>query len=279
MMTAAAITPAPLRLPQLRAAHGTSAWWDVAFLFGALFAITLCFYLIDERTLHGMSVWAKPLKFQASLGIHFATLALLAHLLPRSRREGRAFRGVVLTSAGAALFEIAYIMLQAARARPSHFNDQTVIEIIMYALMGIGSLLLVLAPLAMGLWLWRDQGSALRRDPLRLGAALGLMLSAVCTLIVAGYMSNQGAHWVGDVETDASGLPIVGWVQQGGDLRVSHFFATHAMQVLPLAAFLLRNAGARGCHWLVFGSGIYVLFTGAVFVQALLGEPFLRLNG
>ena len=74
-------------------------------------------------------------------------------------------------------------------------------------------------------------------------------------------------------------VPIVGWVQQGGDLRVAHFFATHALQVLPLAGLLLRSAGARGCHWVLAGSVICVLFTGAVFVQALLDEPFPRLNG
>src|SRR5690606_38973715 len=101
--------------------------------------------------------------------------------------------------------------------------------------------LLVAAPFLMGVWLWRDYGGkALRDDPLRLSAALGLVLSAVTTLVIAGYMSSvAGAHWVRNVTTDAGGLPLVGWSQQVGDLRVAHFFASHGLQFLPMLGFAL----------------------------------------
>src|SRR5690606_10217231 len=131
-------------------------------------------------------------------------------------------------STAAGLFEIGYIMLQAARGRASHFNNETVLESAMYALMGIGAVTLVVAPFIMGVWLWRDYGRNLRADPLRLAAALGLVLSAVTTLVIAGFMSSfWGSHWVGDATSDAGGLPLVGWSQQVGDLRVAHFFASH----------------------------------------------------
>lgn len=257
------------------AAFGTRPWWDTAVIFAALVPVTFGAYLVDERVLNGISVWIKPLKFQASVALHLATLAVLAHLLSQSRRRSRAFSVVVATSAAAALFEIAWITFQAARGRASHFNDQTVVEAGMYLLMGIGSILLVAAPLIMGVWLMRER--RLVADPLRLAAVAGLILSAVCTLVVAGYMSNHGGHWVGDVATDVSGLPLFGWSRQVGDLRVAHFFATHAMQLLPLAGFVLRNTGSRGCHWVLAGSAAYAAFTAAVFVQAMLGRPFLTL--
>lgn len=261
---------------RFEAAFGTRPWWDTAVIFAALVPVTFGAYLIDERVLNGISVWIKPLKFQASVALHLATLAVLAHLLSQSRRRSRAFSVVVATSTTAALFEIAWITFQAARGRASHFNDQTVVEAGMYVLMGIGAVLLVVAPLIMGIWLLREPQRRPGPDPLHLAAVLGLVLSAVFTLVVAGYMSTHGGHWVGDVATDASGLPVFGWSRNVGDLRVAHFFATHAMQLLPLAGFVLRNTGALGCHWVRIGSAAYIVFTAAVFVQALLGQPFLR---
>lgn len=256
----------------------TNAWRDMSVVFIALFTITLGALLVDERLLNGISVWIKPLKFQASLALHFATLVLVSNLLSGARRRAPAFRALVAASTAAGLFEIGYIMLQAARGRASHFNYDTVLEAVMYILMGVGAVMLVVAPLVIGVWLWRDSGRSLRSDPLRLAAALGLVLSAVATLIIAGYMSGSGAHWVGDVTSDAGGLPLVGWSQRAGDLRVAHFFATHGMQVLPLLGFALRERGTRGSFYVIAATAGWLAITAAVFLQALLGHPFAVLH-
>lgn len=255
----------------------TRAWADASRVFAVLFVVTLGALAADERLLNGISVWIKPLKFQASLALHFATLVLLARLLPEARLRARSFRVTVAVSTGAGLFEIAWIMLQAARGRASHFNDDTVLEQVMYGLMGGGAVLLVAAPFLMGVWLWRDSGKTLGDDPLRLAAALGLMLSAIATLVVAGYMSSiAGAHWVGNVTTDAGGLPLVGWSQRAGDLRVAHFFASHGMQMLPLLGYAVRRHGRRGSLAVAAATLLWLGFTAAVFLQALQGQPFLE---
>lgn len=254
-------------------------WVDASWVMAALFLVTLGALAVDERLLNGVSVWSKPLKFQASLALHFATLALLARLLPEARRHARGFRAAVAWSTCAGLLEIAWIVLQAARGRASHFNEETVLEQVMYALMGVGALVLVAAPFLMGYWLWRDFGPGLRRDPLRLAAALGLALSAVATVVVAGYMSSiAGSHWVGNVTTDAGGLPLVGWSQRGGDLRVAHFFSSHGMQFLPLLGYALRRRGQAGSIAVVAATLAWLAFTAAVFLQALGGRPLLVLG-
>jgi sugar lactone lactonase YvrE len=43
----------------------------------------------------------------------------------------------------------------------------------------------------------------------------------------------------------ANGIWLMKWSRDGGDLRVAHFFGTHAMQVLPLLTALLP---ARAPH-------------------------------
>ena len=62
-----------------------------------------------------------------------------------------------------------------------------------------------------------------------------------------------------------------------GDLRVAHFFATHAMHFLPLAglgcAALLSPLAARRA--VQVAAGLLVAVTLATFVQALAGLPLL----
>ena len=253
-------------------------WRDAALAFAVLFIVTLFAAMTDDRMLNGVSVWTKPLKFQASLALHFASLVLLAKLLPAARRSGAGFRALVTASTAAGLFEIGYIMLQAARGRASHFNDETVIEAVMYVFMGIGAVVLVVAPFVLGVWLWRSHGKSWQSDPLWLGGVAGLILPAVLTLVVAGYMSSTGGHWVGPVTTDAGGLPLVGWSRQVGDLRVPHFFASHGLQFLPLLGLALRGRGRGGSLGVMAATVVWLLFTVAVFLQALSGQPFLALD-
>jgi hypothetical protein len=85
-----------------------------------------------------------------------------------------------------------------------------------------------------GLMLWRHPRADVS-PAMRLAGAGGLMLSGLATLLIAGYMSQRGAHWVG-TPSDAAGLPLVGWSTVGGDLRAPHFLATHAAQTVPLFA-------------------------------------------
>ena len=110
------------------------------------------------------------------------------------------------------------------------------------------------------------------------GAALGLLLGSVATLLVAGFMAAGHSHLVGGPRTDAFGLPFLGWATRGGDLRVPHFFATHAMQALPLAGLLADRAGLARERWLLpLVAANYFAGVMALFVEALLGIPFLAL--
>ena len=74
--------------------------------------------------------------------------------------------------------------------------------------------------------------------------------------------------------TDAGGLPLFYWSRQGGDLRVAHFFGLHAMQALPLFALAVRGL-ARARTTVVAFALLYSAMTVYVFVQAVLGRPFL----
>lgn len=95
------------------------------------------------------------------------------------------------------------------------------------------------------------------------------------TLVVAGYMSQNYGHWVGGIWSDADGLPLVGWVRGGGDLRVSHFFAMHMMQTIPLIGWVAYQWSHRPKRIAIVSSAVSVSVVVATFIQALSGQPFI----
>ena len=96
---------------------------------------------------------------------------------------------------------------------------------------------------------------------------------------VGGYMLARGSHTVGAPD-GGQGLPFTNWSTIGGDLRIAHFIAVHAIQIVPLFAYLLLQMAplpALGRRRLaVFGmSAGVMLVVLATFVQAALGHPLL----
>ena len=72
------------------------------------------------------------------------------------------------------------------------------------------------------------------------------------------------------------GLPLLGWSRDGGDLRVAHFFAVHAMHFVPAFGLLSIWAFGPDRRWPIVGfAALYVGWTAFVFMQALAGRPFL----
>jgi hypothetical protein len=267
----------------------TAAWTEppartlesIAFQAAAImlaFAVpTLAALLLDDRQLHGVSVWDKPLKFELSLALHLLTLGLLSRTQSALAAGSRRMRAAYLVSAFAAFGETAYIVLQAARARDSHFNFTTAVESFMYAMMGLGATALVVCAFIIGLGISRGAKSGIGAG-IRDGAAWGLMLGAVGTLITAGVMStgllDGPGHWVGGVHSDAHGLPLTGWSTTGGDLRVGHFFATHMMQALPLVGWWADRWLPQRARQLVrVAAAIMATIVVFTFTQAVRGQP------
>ncbi|MGE8103515.1 hypothetical protein ACQKP1_07450 [Allorhizobium sp. NPDC080224] len=234
---------------------------------------------VDERLLNDISVWSKPLKFQASLALMLGTLLLLLPLIEPRTRAGRGVWLASLTAVITASGEILYITLQAARGRASHFNDSTPFEAMAYSVMGAGAALLVLSSLVIGVYILLRPSPAATAG-LRLGGGWGLVLGSAATLFTAfalgsGEIGGPG-HWVGGVRTDLGGLPLFGWSRSGGDLRVPHFFATHIMQALPLLGLGLdRFAPGLARPGILVGALVSIGVVVATFVQAVQGQPFL----
>lgn len=252
---------ASLAAPRSWAISSPNHQLTVLTLFIALAALPLmAAYGLDDRLFQGDSIWLKPLKFHLALAVYTGTLALYAMLLPEASftsRRWKIYIGVVIVCI---LGELLWVGSAAALGTASHFN-LTGIWGAVYGLMGVAAVTLTSLSLAMGVVFWRH-----RADPLLLSVALGLVLTFVLTVPVAGTMSSGAGHLVGTPVTGAR-FPLMGWSMEVGDLRLPHFLATHAMHVVPLAGL----TGSRTVVWAT-AAGLTAL-TLWCFARALMGLP------
>jgi hypothetical protein len=248
-------------------------WWRTALAFTVLTAICAFAALVDERTLNGVSVWSKPFKFSLSIAVYFATLAWFAPLLPNGYFQARKGRWLTAVPIWCAVFEIAYIVLQASRAQASHFNFTSPLYATLYSLMGFGAVVLVSICLWIGVVILRSRGTT---SPYAFAVGVGLIVTFVLGGGFGGYMGNHMSHWVGGTPSDTNGLWPMNWSRDGGDLRVAHFFGMHAMQILPAIGALLTSLPSRlAIGGVICAATLYCAGTIFTFVQALQAIPFL----
>jgi len=252
-------------------------WGAAVFLF-LLILPTVAALLLDTRTVNGVNVWVKPLKFEVSLALYLGTLAWFWGYLAPEAGSSRGLRFFAVASVALIIFEIAYIGGQSARGVASHFNESTPIEGLLFTLMGVAALVFTTLPAALGLAVARRPRPELA-PAFRLSVVLGLLLTTGLGIAAGLAISVNGGHWVGAAPTDAGGLPIFGWTRAGGDLRVAHFFGLHALQILPVAGWLIarRRPAATGLVWLVAAG--FAALTAYTLVEALAGRPFLPFLG
>lgn len=238
---------------------------------------TLVLMGVDTRTLNGVSVWMKPFKFQASLAVHLLTLSLLMLCIPSEKRRTVIVTGLVAVVLATSLLEIAYITLQAGRGEASHFNLSTPFTRAMYSMMGIAAVSLLVASGGIGLLILRY---GRLQDPVVLAAGLGVVIGSVLGTMTGLYLGGQQGPLVGGTPTDADGLPVLGWSQTGGDLRVAHFLGLHTMQLLPLFALAIRgrSTAKTGRMLVCLAALLLMAMTGLFFVQARLGFPLIPIG-
>lgn len=245
----------------------------------ALLALSLLWAVFDMRLIDGTATWAKPMKFAISFAVTFGTLAVILPGFSPAWRNGLLFWSLTTLMGGAMLFEMIYMIYQAAQGQASHFNTGTAFTSLMYALMGVGAVTLVAAIGAFGWAALRDKEAAFG-PALRQGVAWGFIGSFILTMITAGTMSSMSGHFIGTPGPDAATLPLMGWSATVGDLRPAHFVALHMMQALPLLGFWLdRHYGASptSIRTVRMASAVYAVVTLGLFVQALMGLPIIRL--
>ena len=203
-------------------------------LTAALALVLSIAYQFDSRTILGINPWTKPIKFSASIAIFTWTLAWYFRYLTARPRP---LRIIGWGSSIMMIGEIAGITMQSWRGVASHFNVTSRFDAVVFMSMGVMIGLNTLFVLWFLILFCMDQPAIPRAYlwGIRSGLAIFVMAS-----IEGALMVKRLAHTVGAAD-GGPGLFFVNWSTQHGDLRVAHFAGMHAMQILPLAGYLVHR--------------------------------------
>jgi hypothetical protein len=250
-------------------------------------AVALIGLVVDPRLVTGAPAWLKPAKFAVSIAVYSFTLAWIFSLIPDWVRTRRI---VGWTTAVTLTLEMIVIGLQALRGVASHFNVGTVLDGVLFGIMGAAIVVQTLSVVAAAAALWRQQ-----LEDRALGWALRLGVTITIVGALTGGLMTQptrqqladartgramtiiGAHTVGAPD-GGPGLPGTGWSTEHGDLRLPHFVGLHAVQVLPIVALVLtrrRFSDTARVRLTITAAVSYASLFGVLLLQALRGQSVL----
>jgi hypothetical protein len=243
-------------------------WWNIGLLVASVAAMPF-----DGRKILGLNPWIKPVKFEISVIVFLATIAVLLWALPDAWRTTKVWVGWGMGIA--MIVEDTIIAMQSLRGVRSHMNFSTPLDATLFAVMG----LFIALNTVLAAWLliaWCRTGAALP-PAVVWGIRLGLLMLVLGSIEGVRIVGN-GGHTVG-ADDGGVGLPFVNWSTGFGDLRVAHFFALHALQIFPLIGMALAATKLRASIQM---SGLFAFAAayGAtvwwMFAEAMQGIPLVK---
>lgn len=161
---------------------------------------------------------AKPAKFAISIAILLGTLVPISRALgidPRTRTILEAVLSITM------IVEMTAILGQALRGTESHFNLRTAFDAAIWHVMAIA---IAIAFLALVVFAFVASLQPIAASPV-VAFAVRVGLWMLLLVAVSGFaMGGKGSHG-----------------PSHADLRVPHFFAIHALQVIPAAAIVSQR--------------------------------------
>ena len=248
---------------------------STALVFLLAMVPTILALSFDTRTVNDISVWVKPTKFLLSLAVYYLTIGWFFGYLPADAQRSRVGRFIIWGTIGVGVAEMLWLLLAASAGVPAHFNRDSIVWSMAYPVAGVGATVLLIGMFMQARLIAGHTLPAV--SPLfRLAIVTGTYIACVLTLFTAYFLAAGTGHWVGGTASDMNGLPAFGWSRTGGDLRVPHFWALHAHQLVPLLVWVLADR----LGWVKARAGVilivaaYVVLVVGVFLQALSGQPF-----
>jgi hypothetical protein len=222
--------------------------------------------------------WIKPIKFSMSFSTYASTVSLLLLALRIPKWQLTLARRAIATSVA---FEILSLATQAWRSA-YHISGQSLVDTSLAQMTNS----MVMVNTAIVCWMLAlFCANRVRTDRIDWPMISAIRYSIMIFLAgnaIGGFMLARGSHTVG-IADGGPGLPFVNWSVIGGDLRIAHFIAIHAIQIVPLFAYILSQMSpilpvkhrriAAGALALAVSVAV-----GATFVQAALGHPLLSLK-
>lgn len=202
-------------------------WSGVLLLASGAFHVGV-WLTTGAGSLEGATTWRKPIEFGVSGGL---TAVTLVWVLSRVRPNAIAGWTVALTVA-CFIPETALIALQQWRGVPSHFNDASSLDSLVFSMMGIFIGIVIVGIAVLTAWVFVAP---------RAGPATTLAIRAAMVFLLIG----QGLGGVLLANGFANTGPIgnASILGAAGQLKVPHALAIHGLQVMVVLALLLERTG------------------------------------
>ncbi|CAN5792091.1 hypothetical protein BH23ACT12_BH23ACT12_19120 [soil metagenome] len=249
-----------------RAWHNRRPYQTFSWITGAALMLSglihLGVFAIDGGSWQGPVSWRKPVTFGLSFGLTTVTLAWLAGMLRYRRILAIATATVAVTSA----LEVFLVTMQKWRGVPSHFNEETVFDTVVFFTMGITVSILGLAIVTITVFAFKSFDA----DPAMIvGVRVGLLVLIASQILGGAIIANGEILDREPLETD---LAIFG---EAGLMKLPHAVTMHAIQVLPILGLMLVSTSLppgrrRNIMW--FASAGYIGLILATLLQTFEGR-------
>ncbi len=240
----------------------TEGYQKFVYFVGFLLLASAVFHgavlIVTGGTLEGDVSWRKPILFGESFGLTCISLAWVITFLPRRRVVG----WMLASTLGLANFgEVFLVSMQQWRGVPSHFNNSTPFDSAVFIAMGFLIALTGAVTLVVTLLVF----FALKAPP-----SIAWAIRVGIVLLVAGQIF---------------GIPMIRLATHtfapAGNMKVPHALSLHALQVLPVLAWLLSFANcieARRTQTILTGAAGYITLVAVTALQAFSGRAPFDLN-
>ena len=224
--------------------------------------VCLILMQVDDKQILNVNRWLKPMKFYFSVGLMILTMGWLLHYLNDTKKIKR-FTWLLIISM---FFENGLIILQAIRGTTSHFNASTIVDGMIFNFMGIFILIFTICCIRICIAFFRQKQFSIS-DAYIWGIRLGILFFVLFSM-EGGIMLSLMKHTVGGPD-DSTGIPVMNWSKDYGDLRIAHFAGIHSLQVLPLLGVYIAKTKKQA----IIISLLYFAIVAALFIQAMKGIP------
>ena len=256
------------------------SYQKLTYMVGGLMFVSALFhtgvFLFDDMPWEGAVSWRKAIVFGVSLGSTLLSLAWVLNFLPKRRRLNWGLMGILSVSMSV---EYGLIVMQVWRGVPSHFNYTTPFDVAVFAMMGImiaifGLICLVIT----GMVLFTMNGSSSMVWAIRLGLLILALSQFIGYMIVQNGTAqafSESGQYIRDVTETASTFGAA------GNIKVPHAITLHALQVLPILAWLLLfstwRERQRLLAVLIAGAG-YIGLVAVTLIQTFSGHATFDLS-
>lgn len=242
------------------------------------FAVMAFFASSAPAVAAGLNPWIKPIKFSLSFSTFASTMSLLLLALRIPNWQLKLARRTMAVSIVLEILSLACQAWRSSYAPGAH----TLADIVFAQMTNI----MVMVNTAIVCWMFvlfcANRVHVKLVDAPMVSAVRQSLVIFLAGNAIGGYMLARGSHTV-DATDGGPGLPFLNWSTIGGDLRIAHFIAIHAIQIVPLFAYILSQmAPIPTVKQRRFAIGVVALVVaiavGGTFVQAALGHPLLAIH-